>query len=877
MRACFLVILLFGFPLFCQPPFDDGGTGSADAAEPEASIPVEDANERTALNLLGEVDTDSGEGRRNENVQLTLINNNVLKELNERMGITATVITEFRVDQNYFGAEFGGSPKTALHLSTAGGSGMHGTAFWTHDNSVFNARSFFQVGDVKPAHFNDYGFEVGFPIWKRARLSINASQRKLRGQVNGNVLVPTAEERVPLTTDPADRAIVEAIFGAYPEELPNRTDINPRALNTNAPQNINNDRVGGTLDQDLGSRDRLIARYGFTLQNVEAFQLVGGQNPDTTTRNHVARLTWNRVWNPTTTTDFSVGYDRIGSLLVPDETSLGPFYVFSRELESIGPGGEIPIDRSQNLYRYAGAFNQLRGNHTLIFGFDLLRAQTNGSESNDHRGLMSFRSDFDRDLVTNLRMGTPSSYTVAIGNVHRGFRNWDMQYYAGDTWRVTPRFTLNLGLRYRPITRPTEVNNLSQVPYSSDLNNFAPSFGLAYQLPGRWGVMRAAYSLHYGEIFPATYMQSRFNPPGNLNVVVNAPKLSDPLGRLSESDLDPTGRSSIYDLAPDLRTPYEHLYSFDWEFSLHRDWVLELGYTGSRTHKLLTAWFLNRARVVEGVEQISDTINDRRPDQRYYDIFHIHNGSRGYFDAAKVTLRIPRWRGFTVDGSYWFSKAIDLGADYTNTASGRDIREGRSPSEFEFQKEKKALSSFDQPHAMLWHASYETPALAGRNRWIRSVFESWQIGSVMLFKSGTPFSVRSGSDSPGWGNVDGAGSDNPILLDPSILGRSIDHPDTSVEYLPASAFTTMQPTDPRGNLGFSTFRKDGVVNINMALSKAWRLRSEKEIVVRGESLNLLNHPQFGEPGHSLSSEDFAVITNTLNDGRAFRLTVEFAF
>ena len=74
--------------------------------------------------------------------------------------------------------------------------------------------------------------------------------------MNGNVLVPKADERTPLTTDPATRAIVMRFLAAYPAELPNRTDINPRMLNTSSPQTIDQNNAGARLDQRLGTRDR---------------------------------------------------------------------------------------------------------------------------------------------------------------------------------------------------------------------------------------------------------------------------------------------------------------------------------------------------------------------------------------------------------------------------------------------------------------------------------------------------------------------------------------------------------------------------------------------------------------------------------------------
>ena len=513
----------------------------------------------------------------------------------------------------------------------------------------------------------------------------------------------------------------------------------------------------------------------------------------------------------------------------------------------------------------------MRGDHTFTAGADITRRQINGSESIQERGAFQFSNNFGRDVITNLRWGTPTRYIFGIGNPNRGFRDWLTHFYVGDTWQVNPVFTLTAGLRYEPQARPTEVNSLSEVEYSSDLNNFAPQFGLAYQLPQAWGVLRANYGLHYGEIFLPTFLQSRLNPPNSL-ISINDPDLVDPRGVSGDKQ-----RSSIYQFAPDLSTPYTHLYSFTWELELPNAWTLDLGYVGSRSHRLLLTWMLNRARVVPGIDQVTGTVDQRRPDSSYADIYHIHNGSRGYYDAARITLRVPYWKGLSVEGSYWFSKAIDLGSDYTGTAAGRDVFRSQAPSEFGGQDSMRGLSNFDQPHATLWNVAYETPGMAGRHHWLRRLLGSWQLSSVFLVKTGTPFSIRAGSDSPGYGNVDGVTGDVPNLLDPSILGRSIDHPDTSQQLLPRSAFEFIGATDSAGNLGHNTFRKDGVFNINMGLARSWNLTGEKSLMFRAESLNLFNHPQFDRPGRSLTSDDFGVITNTLNDGRAFRFMLRLSF
>src|SRR5579864_4842904 len=267
----------------------------ADPPKPEAKT-----DQRTEINLLGKVDTQSGESRRNKNDQFNLIDNNTRKELNTRLGTSDTIVDEFHPDRNYFGVEYGNAPPAILQVPASKPSGLHGSLYETHNNSIFSARSFFQVGGVQPAHQNDYGFNVGVPLWGGAFLSLDGSQQKIRGSVNGNILVPELNERTPLTSDPAARAIIERFLSAYPLAAPNRTDIDPRALNTNSPQSIDTNNAGGRLDQLLGPRDRLSLQYAFISQQVDAFELLAGQNPDTTTRSHSAHLTLDRAWSPAT-------------------------------------------------------------------------------------------------------------------------------------------------------------------------------------------------------------------------------------------------------------------------------------------------------------------------------------------------------------------------------------------------------------------------------------------------------------------------------------------------------------------------------------------------------------------------------------------------
>ncbi len=863
-------------------PQGDSAASDSEAGDAGDATDGGASAQRTSLNLLGQEDTRSGEARRNENVQFNLVDTNTLQELNIRLGATATIVTDFQPDRDYYGAEYGRRAPPNLHLPPSRGSGVHGNVSWTHGNSVFSARSFFQVGDVQPANENRYGFRLTAPVADRTRFTINATQQKIRGQVNGNVLVPLPGERTPLLVDPASgertdsetRAIVTQLLGAYPAELPNRTDIAPRALNTNAPQRVDTNSANLRLDHDLGDMGKLGMGYVFTSQSVDAFQFVRGQNPDTEIKNHRPRITWTRALSPRTVTDFSIGYDRIGSLLIPEPNNFGPTVGVGRAIDGQGPSPLIPVDRAINRIRGAGQVSRTIANHSIKAGFHLARIQLNGVEQQAIRGNTQFSDNFGNDAITNFRLGKPTRLLKTVGSFHRGFRQWSSQFYVADSWKVRPSLTLSMGLRYELVTTPREVNSFETLPYGCDCNNFAPRFGFAYNLGRGLGTLRGAYGISYGEIYPVTYSQYRINAPNVVRLVVLQPRLVDIISGAAFANVTPGSRSTLFDIADNLVEPYSHQYSLSWEFALSRTMNLQLGYVGSRTHKVFQAWFLNRGERPDAVPVTVRTTNRRRADDRYNDVLRLHNASRAYFDAGRVAFAMRDLKGFTIDAAYWFSKSIDLGSDYTNTMNGGDARRAVSQTSYEIHNDVKSLSFFDQPHSLLLRAVYETPAGSG---WSGRLFGGWQFSTVSLVKTGTPFTVQTGSDGPGFGNVDGAMGDRPHLLDVSLLGRTVGDPDTSRQILHRDAFAYQRLGDLAGTLGLRTFRKGKIANVNASVSRSWTVASEKKLTFRAESVNFFNTPQFADPTTSLTSPSFGRITNTLNDGRTFRFSLTFDF
>ncbi len=815
-------------------------------------------------------DVASGAAQRNENVKVNLIDNNAVKEMLSRLGASLAPVDWPTPARNYYGVEFGKAPAELPFLSKPDAAGWNFTLSEALRNSVFNARTFFQVGPVQPSRSNAYGITAAGPVGDTF-VTLETSLRQVRGMVNGNALVPGANERVPLAQDPAIRAIVSRMIAAWGAGLPNRPDIDPRMRNSNSPETIDDDREVLTLEHPF-RKARLAARYQRTTSLIDSFEFVAGQNPETALRAHRANLTWEQPLAKGVLSLFA-GFDRLHSLLTPDPNAFASRVRVGFSLEDLGPSSEFPIDRVRNAFRGGAQAVLPSGDHRWVAGMDFTRYQINGRESLNARGFYTFGANFGRSAVENVLLGTPTTYEVTMGSTDRGFRNLDANFYFGDTWKMSKRTQVNYGVRYNLRTAPSEVNGRTPIPYHCSCKDFSPIFGIARQLGSGthdYGVVRANYSISYGEVFDATYQQARLNLPDVRSLYASNPDILNLLGGV---DLQ---RSGAFVLSPELASPYAHQYSLLWERRVRKTWNVQLMYFGSRGFHLIDPIIGNRALPVTGIPLITATVQQRRPDQTHNDIVRIANGGASYLDAARLKVDLPTFRGLMVSASYTFSKAIDDGPSYISTGAQGDLIRGRSQSEFNVNADKKGLSDFDSPHTFLIQGVYDLPAPA----WIgglRKIVKGWQAAGGGLFRTGLPSTLYVGSDAPGFGNVDGSPGDRPNLVDPRVLGRTVGNPDTATLLLPRAAFDFIHPGEMRGNLGRNTFRKDGIRNVNVAVLRIWRLPlsngHNRTLLFRAEAYNLINHPQFDEPQRNLSSPTFGRITNTLNDGRVFQFVV----
>ncbi|OFW43446.1 MAG: hypothetical protein A3J28_10360 [Acidobacteria bacterium RIFCSPLOWO2_12_FULL_60_22] len=845
----------------------------------------------------------AGAEERNPNIFIYRIDLNDLRNrLTTARGPDPQYLPELKPEQNYFGSEFG-TPLLAFETIRPRPllRSWRGSLSGFHQNSALNARNFFNVGPLRASRSTNYGITGEGPLQsQKTSLLLSFGQTFTSGFVNGNVQAPLASERTPLASDPQVNAIIRNALRAFPADLPNLPYVSLRQLNTNALRDIEATNGLARLDLKLNDSTSGAFRYFLDEYSETPFQIILGQNPRTDLRFQGLYSNLTHSFSSQATGRFGFHYDRVRvdlgptkqyeDLLAPLGLKTAPDLVWkagSLGLSAslgLGPGKQFPRRRVQNRFQFYADGSKTAGRHSLTAGWGIARLQVNDLQSDNLRGLLSFSSDFGNDEVTNFLLGRSTQLTLTLGNLYRGFRNWEHSFYWGDQIRVSPTLSFSLGVRYELMTAPSEVNHLTAVGFPTDKNNFAPRFGFAWNPRRGKTAIRGTYGISYGTFMPVSYGMTRFNPPAVQVLQIQIPDLRNLVNLLAVANQPPApgGRSSLFQLSPDLIFPYSHQYSFGIERELPWATQLRVAYIGMRSFHLLTQGMYNRAADVPGLVATTANINDRRPDPRSFDINVIESNSIAYYDAVQVGVNKRLSRGLSVRAAYTFGKNIDTGGDFTNTGSGLEVppENGTSVCErCDRVADLKSWSSFDTPQVLALTFLYDLPSFTTRNGWMPALVKGWQISGTTIFQSGIPYHLHTGSDGPGIGNVDGNTSDRPNILNPSLLGKSIDNPDTAPSILRREYFDTNIPVGGRGNIGYNVLRKDGTNNWNFAVGRTFRLPGggERSLQFRAEFYNFLNHPQFDKAGYQFSSETFGKITNTVNKGRQVQFALRLNF
>ena len=270
-------------------------------------------------------------------------------------------------------------------------------------------------------------------------------------------------------------------------------------------------------------------------------------------------------------------------------------------------------------------------------------------------------------------------------------------------------------------------------------------------------------------------------------------------------------------------------------------------------------------------------LNERRPDGRFTTNTLVANGAWSYYNGLQIEWKKRLSYNFSFSAAYTWSKALDTNSEATFVGAGDTNSNGPDT------RLSRALSRFHTPHRFTFFATYQSPFFNKRTDFVGQLLGGWNLSIVWKRSHGTPFTII---NSNGFGdlNFDGFTEIRPVIVEPEILFRRINNPNTSIQLLPREAFRAPTVSDYGCCiLGRNTFYGDGVNNVDLSLYKTFRLpfgeKSNHRIAVRADFFNAFNKVQYGFPDVNLANATFGRISTeaTGYSPRTIQLSLRYIF
>ena len=247
--------------------------------------------------------------------------------------------------------------------------------------------------------------------------------------------------------------------------------------------------------------------------------------------------------------------------------------------------------------------------------------------------------------------------------------------------------------------------------------------------------------------------------------------------------------------------------------------------------------------------------NERRPNPLNSTNLAVSNGSWSYYHGLQVEWTKRLSYNFTFQAAYTFSKSIDTTSEATFVGAGDSNQTGNDA------RSARALSRFHTPHRFTFFGTYRTPWFNNDRGFKGQLLGGWQLSTVVKLAKGTPFTVTTTAVDL---NLDGFSESRPVILDPTILGRTVAEPISSTISLPGSAFRPLSTSDSLASLvGRNTFFGDGVRIVDFGIFKNFPMPFEgHRLTLRADFFNAFNHVQYGFPTTDITNANFGRILGT---------------
>lgn len=863
-------------------------------------------------------------------------------------------IQEFRVESANFSAEYGRAAGGIINLTIKSGTNeFHGSAFEFFRNDKLDANDWFaNRASLKrpPLRYNQFGGTLGGPVWKnhtfffasyqgtrdkRARTSTTTvpTVDMVRGNFGAvNIYDPAnvvAGARAQFTNNIIPEARIDPVgrklAALYP--LPNL----PGLINNYAatvPLKDISDQYDFRGDHSFGAQDTMFVR--FSKQNRElntgslfaapgnggsgfldyplivppkAWSLVGGHtHVFTTALVNELRIGYTKNNSDQLTSATAPLFDQFGFKGIPQFDGLvGLPQITVANFSALGDRTFTPAPKSAAIWHITDNLPWTRGNHTFKFGGELRFRENVTISTSNARGALNFNGQFTLrtpgtgigSALADLLLGLTNSATLT--SVARG-TYLDRYYglYANDNWKLTPKLTLNLGLRYEIQTpmweKDLRATNFDLEPGSAtygtlvnakqgdirarsfvklDQNNFSPRLGFAYQLDNKTAV-RGSFGIFYGGLgYQATGNSGSTNLPYFVSITLASATTAATSGLILQNGfpanfLNPASAVNPAGFSISANSPSSEVYQ--WNLNVQREifgqTVVSIAYVGSGSAKLRGYLDANAPKPGAGA------VNPRRPFPTFGAIVLSTPFAHATYHSLQAKAERRFSNGFSLLSSYTWSHAIDNSVDGEDTGNG-----AVNPQDPLNTNAEKAHSATDLRHRMVTSVIYDLPfgrktGLLSGNAVARVITGGWQVGGIFVAQTGFPLTP---TVTPNPANTTTPVRANQLRDGNLARGeRTVDRWFDPTAFASATAFNY-------GNSARNVIRAPGLVNLDLLIARNFQLTERFRLEFRGEMFNATNSVHFGRPNLTINAAQGGRITNTQAPNRNVQFGLRLAF
>ena len=801
-------------------------------------------------------------------------------------------------------AEMGRNAGSTVNLVIKSGTNdFHGTTFYFNRNEHLSANSPVALPGTPKREIrnNQYGFSLGGPIVHSKTFFF--STLEIQKLTAGNAIPTTAPSdawvqqatqllnqfNVPVNPVSVNMlslwpqnsrtgpATAQNFVSTDPNTYSSANGIVKVDHNFNQIHSLSARYFGGGGDQVAQTNSPYLAYFQAVPSRMHNVSLVG---TSVFTSHLVNQLVvgYNYFKQTFNSEDFSADPQAFGfNTGVTDPDLAGPPNVTINGFAQVG--GTQPLGRVDKTLHFTDSMSYATGSHQMKFGGEGRFADLFVFYDSNKRGTFTYdgtvgpwaslptsQASASLKALADYMAGSYATGIIVRGDTHHDYVQNSFDLFFQDAWSATSKLTFNFGARYTypgvlGASNGTLTNFLpdrgmvsTDSLYPAEKDAISPRVGVTWvPTESRGTVIRGGYGLFYDMLAVAFFTANTSFANGGALGVGNNPGGDAPVFSITQRRQGVANGVPIFGTAPqppygafavsqDLKLPYVENYNVNLEQQFGPTTIAQIGYVGTRGHRLALMRDINAATPGATLAQA------RRPFAAVYPdlaaINELESVGRSQYNSLQLSLIQNAWHGVSGRLNYTLSHALDNGSEARNTLP---LIQNNIDADW-------GNADFDIRHVLTAGFTYNLPAFGGGR-----LGDGWQLNTIATFQSGRPFNITTGTDASGTG----VRSDRPNLVGDPYAG--VVQPTAlplSLQWFNPAAFATPAP-GTFGNLERNALYGPGFKSVDVSVFKTTKLSGRTSLQLRLEMFNLFNTINWANPGAVVTnSTTFGVITNT---------------